>query len=224
MTFPPLEPSSRDKEFNSYSVELRALSVQAWLFNGKTHREIDREVLGLDSSVTKGYQSMGILHYIGLKANTRNIFSGIDFADAINIINSNSNNSSALIPYINFKSQSTGISLSQLIEKEQKEIQKSRFDKPENRKARLKTANTKPKRIRVYTYIYERNPDVVAEALERANGKCEQCGQKAPFTRKSSDTPYLEVHHMTPLSENGKDTIDNVKALCPNCHRQFHHG
>ena len=38
--------------------------VKAWLFDGLTHRQIDDEILGLD--ITKGFQSMGVLHFLGL--------------------------------------------------------------------------------------------------------------------------------------------------------------
>lgn len=33
--------------------------------------------------------------------------------------------------------------------------------------------------------------------------------------------PFLEVHHIHYLSNGGNDTIDNVIALCPNCHRKI---
>jgi len=60
--------------------------------------------------------------------------------------------------------------------------------------------------------------------LERAKGICEKCNRKAPFLRDKDNSPYLEIHHKLPLSEGGEDTLDNVVALCPNCHRQAHYG
>ena len=36
--------------------------------------------------------------------------------------------------------------------------------------------------------------------------------------------PFLEVHHVKSLSDGGEDTLDNVIALCPNCHREKHYG
>jgi 5-methylcytosine-specific restriction protein A len=35
---------------------------------------------------------------------------------------------------------------------------------------------------------------------------------------------YLETHHVVPLHENGEDSVNNVVALCPNHHREAHHG
>jgi hypothetical protein len=81
-----------------------------------------------------------------------------------------------------------------------------------------------PKIISVNTKVYVRSPVIVKEALKRANGYCEKCGEKSRFNSKVTKKPYLEVHHIKPLSEDGSDTIDNVKAICPNCHREIHSG
>ena len=74
------------------------------------------------------------------------------------------------------------------------------------------------------TTAFVRNPDVIAEALARANSKCEECDNDAPFLRVSDGTPYLEAHHQVPLAQGGEDTVDNAVALCPNCHRKAHFG
>jgi len=58
--------------------------------------------------------------------------------------------------------------------------------------------------------------------LTQAAGVCESCGSEAPFLREDGK-PYLEAHHVRPLSDKGPDTIDNVAACCPNCHRALHH-
>jgi 5-methylcytosine-specific restriction protein A len=68
---------------------------------------------------------------------------------------------------------------------------------------------------------YDRDPVIVQYALKRANGVCQLCDAPAPFNKKNGE-PYLEVHHIQFLSEEGSDTIDNVAALCPNCHRKIH--
>lgn len=81
-----------------------------------------------------------------------------------------------------------------------------------------------PKKVLRYIEDYARNPNVVAEALYKANGICEACHQPAPFIKKSNGQPYLEVHHIKPLSQGGEDSLDNVQAICPNCHRKMHFG
>ncbi|WP_152222758.1 HNH endonuclease [Pseudomonas sp. SCB32] len=97
-------------------------------------------------------------------------------------------------------------------------------DSAEQRRDRLANAPKKPSKKTVRTVVFNRNPDVVAEVLLRAKGKCEDCKQPAPFNRKSDNSPYLEVHHCLPLANGGEDTVRNAIALCPNCHREKHFG
>ncbi|MCS6191532.1 HNH endonuclease [Shewanella baltica] len=117
----------------------------------------------------------------------------------------------------------------QLIEYHKKlenEIIKSQKNRKE-RLARLdKIGKIKPERIQVTTYVFKRNPDVIAEALYRADGRCEndKCQGYKAFNRRSNGSPYLEVHHINPLSVGGLDIPENTIVLCPNCHREKHFG
>lgn len=70
--------------------------------------------------------------------------------------------------------------------------------------------------------VFLRDPRVKAYVLHRAKGKCEACGNPAPFTN-ALGIDFLEVHHMKPLAEGGSDRVQNAVALCPNCHRAMHH-
>lgn len=88
----------------------------------------------------------------------------------------------------------------------------------------LSKSNKKPQKITVSHVVFQRNPYVVAEALFKANGKCERCKKPAPFNRDIYLTPYLEVHHIITLASGGDDTLENVIVLCPNCHRHAHYG
>lgn len=72
------------------------------------------------------------------------------------------------------------------------------------------------------TEIYRRSQAIKIYVLKRGNGICEGCGKVAPFT-KEDGTPYLEVHHLSRLSDGGPDHPQLVIALCPNCHRQAHY-
>lgn len=82
---------------------------------------------------------------------------------------------------------------------------------------------TKPRTKEVVSTQYIRDPKVVAWVLQEANGNCECCGSLAPFCKPSGD-PYLEVHHLRRLADGGSDTPSNAVAICPNCHRELHHG
>jgi len=67
-----------------------------------------------------------------------------------------------------------------------------------------------------------RDSKVREYVLRNAEGKCEYCGERG-FQMKSA-RPYLEAHHIILLSKDGRDTVDNVIALCPNHHREAHFG
>lgn len=70
---------------------------------------------------------------------------------------------------------------------------------------------------------YERSEAVKAYVLARANGKCEACGEAAPFFRLDG-SPYLEPHHIRRVSDGGPDDPQWVGGICPNCHREIHYG
>lgn len=70
--------------------------------------------------------------------------------------------------------------------------------------------------------VWERDRKVRDVALLRAGGKCELC--RKPGFRMTGGEIYLETHHVVPLSEKGADHERNVAALCPNDHREAHHG
>ncbi|HDY7704115.1 TPA: HNH endonuclease [Vibrio vulnificus] len=82
--------------------------------------------------------------------------------------------------------------------------------------------NDKPQESNSTITAYLRDPQVVAWVKNRAKGRCELCMKNAPFLNKDG-FPYLEVHHVKPLSEGGKDVVKNCVALCPNCHREAHY-
>lgn len=86
------------------------------------------------------------------------------------------------------------------------------------------SGNKHPSQKEVRSFAYERDPYVVAYALKKANGICHDCEKEGPFVSKATGLPFLEVHHVTMLKDGGSDTVDNVIALCPNCHRARHYG
>lgn len=63
---------------------------------------------------------------------------------------------------------------------------------------------------------YTRDKKFMDYVFNHANGICENCKQPAPF-RREDKSPYLEIHHLTPLADGGADTVENCVALCPNC-------
>jgi len=221
MNIPLLKPKSRSREFDSYSNDLKSKIICSYLFDGKSHRLLDSDVLGLDSVYSKGYQSMGVLHFVGLRGDFKSIFKGLSLAEAIELLEENEQDFSQVIAYL---TPSDTISYDAFIQQEELAVRESLNSEYETRRNRINDASQEPERTQVYSFVYKRNPDIVAEALRRANGVCEKCDSPAPFVRSTDGTPYLEVHHIIPLSKKGEDSLGNVIAVCPNCHRELHFG
>ena len=78
-----------------------------------------------------------------------------------------------------------------------------------------------PKQRRAF--VYYRSNAVKKYVLMRAKGKCEGCEKSAPFVNRRQE-PFLDPHHTTRLADGGPDHPAHVIALCPNCHREVHHG
>lgn len=47
--------------------------------------------------------------------------------------------------------------------------------------------------------------------MYRSKGRCEACNFHCPW--------ILEVHHIKPVSSGKVGLLENLVALCPNCHR-----
>lgn len=89
---------------------------------------------------------------------------------------------------------------------------------------KAKQAEPSPKPKAHTTLTYPRNLYLSQFVKKQANGICHDCKKPAPFESKNTGEPFLETHHVVPLAEGGMDVIENVIALCPNCHRKRHHG
>lgn len=86
---------------------------------------------------------------------------------------------------------------------------------------RLKAGNRRPPRRSTTGTQYSRDHVVKEIVLRLAQGFCQLCGTKAPFSKRGG-APYLETHHIVWLAKGGLDEIENTVALCPNCHRKMH--
>lgn len=85
------------------------------------------------------------------------------------------------------------------------------------------SGNSNPTSADVSITQFQRDASVKAWVLREAKGNCECCLQSAPF-KTTDGTPFLEVHHVRQLADQGSDTVTNAVALCPNCHRELHYG
>lgn len=79
-----------------------------------------------------------------------------------------------------------------------------------------------PERVPVSGTAFARDARVRAWVRQRAAGRCEYCG--ALGFKMAGGRVYIETHHIVSLADHGLDTVGNVIALCPNHHREAHHG
>jgi 5-methylcytosine-specific restriction endonuclease McrA len=87
---------------------------------------------------------------------------------------------------------------------------------------RASMADPFARKVELVGTTYIRNSYVADAAKKLADGVCDLCKQQAPFLLVNGE-PYLESHHVVWLSRGGHDLLDNVVALCPNCHRKMHY-
>jgi hypothetical protein len=80
-----------------------------------------------------------------------------------------------------------------------------------------------PKAYTSQSTEYERDPEVKKWILLNSQGICECCNEAAPFIA-ADGSDFLEIHHVKRLADGGSDTTENAVAVCPNCHRELHHG
>ena len=70
----------------------------------------------------------------------------------------------------------------------------------------------------------------IGRFVKQANGfrcqLCEALGQNPICFLKTNGEPYVEAHHVMPVSslEIGSLAASNVMTLCPNHHREVHYG
>jgi hypothetical protein len=95
---------------------------------------------------------------------------------------------------------------------------------PDTILARAKKATGKPGKAIRERVEFIRDANVVAGAIVRSKGACEMPGCGTTLFLRDDGLPFLEVHHIIPLAEDGDDTLANAAALCPMCHRELHFG
>lgn len=212
MIIPKLDRENRSREYNRYNDEQRYKVVYALLFEGKTHREIDKDVLHLNSDYTHGWQAMGILHYLGLKKNFRGIFSGMTVEQAISALKDTKDPEYNILIEILSGSE-------EIIEKRiENDIQ------IESEDAQAVRSEGKP--TKYYTTRYERNPANRREAIRIHGTRCMACGFDFEKAYGELGKDYIEVHHVVPLASQNEEIKVNpatdLIVVCANCHRMIH--
>lgn len=84
---------------------------------------------------------------------------------------------------------------------------------------RIKNNKNPTNKSKTETTTYYRDPYHKEPVKRLAEGNCQLCKEPAPIAVKEGK-PYLDEHHVVQLANGGKDSIENVVAICPNCHRK----
>lgn len=110
--------SGREREYLLRDNQQISEIVKTYLFDSSTsHRKLDSIVLGLDSSESKGYQSMGVLHYLGLKGDFKGLFANNTLNEAIEILNSASDDFDDIVDLISDFEDNDNKVISELLDK-----------------------------------------------------------------------------------------------------------
>ena len=84
---PKLNIQHKYSVINKYSKYMIGKVLYNFLFYNISYEDMDRDVLNLDSDITKGYESMTIVIHYGLTSNHQGIFINKNIDEAINILN-----------------------------------------------------------------------------------------------------------------------------------------
>lgn len=87
----------------------------------------------------------------------------------------------------------------------------------------------KPDKIEQIVQIPDRSSIIKNQVIMFSGYTCEINKSHKTFTSDSTKQPYMEGHHIIPISKQDKflnslDVYANIVSLCPVCHRLLHYG
>jgi predicted restriction endonuclease len=216
-SFPQLEPVKRAREYNLYENSIRDRVVYESLFHSRTRRWLDEHVIGLNPNESRGYQAMGILHFIGLKDKHKGIFKDLSIQEAIKLLEQQGSDFELVIQCL--------YRLINQIEESQK-LEKVIIDDIDSEQAEEESYHKDGAVKRYYGKRYERNPENRKKAIEIHGLNCVACGFNFEKVYGERGKDFIEVHHVKPLSTIGKEVVidptEDLVPLCSNCHRMIH--
>ncbi|MGG1639534.1 HNH endonuclease [Paenibacillus sp. NRS-1760] len=210
---PPLEPKLRAREYESYSDAVRDRIVFDYLFNSQTHRWLDEHIIGLNADESRGYQAMGILHYIGLRDKHKGIFKGSTVLTALDQLRNSKYDFSVVTASLERTAGDFNSTSKKTVDAE--------FEKKEYEEGK--------ELLRLHK-VRERDPKLIKDAKKRfkkSHGElfCEACGINFEKVYGERGKDFIEGHHKKPVSEmkEGETTkVEDIGMLCSNCHRMIH--
>lgn len=211
MNIPILKRSDRKREYEYFSTEQHQAVVEAYLFKGMSHRQIERNILGLDSDYFRGYRSMSILKYLGIENEFKGLFRGMTVAQAIAELKQVTN-----ADYEDIIAILSG-----------KEISETKCEEDIQSETAIDYRSAKEGRCElVYTTRYERSPILRKRAIQIHGTTCMACEFNFYKFYGARGKDYIEVHHLIPLStleeEFEINPVTDMAVVCSNCHRMIH--
>jgi hypothetical protein len=211
---PQLEPVKRAREYDLYIESIRDKIVYEYLFRSRTHRWLDENIINLNPDESRGYQAMGILHFIGLKDKHKGILNDLSINEAIQMLEQQVDDFSLVIQsLLRYAQQDNGdldiedgdfvdiyTELESIIIAEREQIEVTETEKEQVIKSRIGQSTFK-------------------KALLDIEKKCRICGV--------TDERFLIASHIKPWRQSSNQErldIDNGLLLCPNHDSLFDKG
>lgn len=213
--FPPLIVESRRREYDRYYVHTRSIVVYEFLFNARSSRWLDENILGLNSEKSKGYASFGVLKFIGLGAVHKGLFGGESINQVLRVLEGKDESFSLLKEHLK-EYQDRG--MSNIRERTEKDIQ---LEYP-----MLNEERTEGAQRYFIGQRYERNLANRLQAIAIHGISCSVCGFNFQEHYGSRGRGYIEVHHKKPLHTYDEaapvNPATDLITVCSNCHRMIH--
>ena len=205
---PKLDPGKRKSEFQKATFDEKSRIVHTWLFKEHVaHREMDRDILGLDPKLSKGFKSMSILHYLGLKKDFKGIFLDSDLNQAIGQLKSDNQDFEIIIELLENIEEDATLSLIESLYKTGKSKDKN-FD--EHLKRQLsELENTDSYR----NHAQSRKEQCILRGIlfkDDSEKKCAICHRILP-------TNLMVAAHIKPRNKCSTSERKNPNVVMPIC-------
>lgn len=220
MNIPELKRSNRKREFDLYNQKQIDEIVYGYLFDAVSHRNLDQGILELDSLESLGYQSMGILHYLGITKEFKGLFNDNQLEDTIELLSNINDNDyleiiESLIRTLMRKMEHFNDTLNENKVSYEVQIQDDGDEVFLEGNEKVYLVNK-----------YERNPRLREYAIKMHGTKCIICGFDFGKVYGELGEGYIEIHHLIPLNSIKTEIEVNPRTdlipVCSNCHRMLH--
>ena len=211
MKIPILKRDDRKREYEYFSTEQHQAVVDAYLFKGMSFRQIERDVLKLDSDYFRGWRARSILRYLGIESEFKGLFRGMTITQAVAELKQTAN--------VDYEDIIAILSGREVIETKCAEdiLSETAVDFRTKREGRREV---------VYATRYERSPILRKRAIQIHGTTCMACNFNFYEFYGERGKDYIEVHHLIPLSTLDEEfeinPVTDMAVVCSNCHRMIH--